>query len=1799
MNFMKKTNEILSTLVANCLAIRMIMGGGGNSYKSPTQVKSNNSRFYFFKGKIPYFLIFIFFVLFLSKSFANNSNYDEIIGRVSKNKTKNSIIKEKSIDEYINSEPDVSAYMGGTSMTIAVGSSSICSGNSTTVTYTWNLGDAPQGYAQYSLDNSTWYDMNAGPLATITSGTAKSISPTSTTTYYGRVVGNTGTVQLTATAKTVTVNTSAGPTTVTGGGTFCDNAVLTAKPPCAATQNFGDDTGNYAYDIGPFYGFYNYSRSCSLILRSELECNTGIITHLSVYVGEGDTHYFSNMTIRLSKTTATTAPTTFPGNGTLVYSGSYTFNKYGWATIDITDFNWDADNLLIETTWQGSWSWNYPGFVYTTQSSNLHTYSYSDTGMPTTGTATTMRPDWGLTFFQPETQTWETSTAGGTGNSYLIGPLNGLYNYSRTASLILRSEVSPEPTTITHLSFYVGTAGSHYFSTIQIHLSTTTATTVSSTFPSNGVNVYNGPYTFSSTGWVTLDITDFNWKSGNLLIETMWAGTYSSNYPYFTYTNTGANLHCYNYSDDGMPSSGTVTTQRPLYRLTFTKPSVYWQNTTSNGTSTATPSLQQTVTNSGTYYFRARSAGGCWGQQGSATVSIDKTNPTYNGYSNVTGYTYFDGTNYWVKGGETFTLDIKHSDDFKVQTQYFGYNHDGCTPNSCGDAPNEIKSYNSNGTFTDWMADDNYLNIIGTSIVAGAWGTTTITNRWSTYVSPNCPEWDWKMNTYLYDWCNHGLGYTALGPWLKVDKTAPTRDDITVNDLCWSTDGTNTYTITVKSTEPRSGFGGAYGIMALINYNLGEPNAGGYFAWHPTNYVHGANQMACTGGGYVSKSTDWGGSRIDLVSASTSIVGNQRTVVFTVRPHSDFIENIGGNKISMYTSDNCNNYGGWDLFNVNFTTMRVPNTPTAATTICNGGSVTLNRSNNPPTGVTYYWQTSPTGTSTANSGSSYTVSPSTTTTYYIRPYSSSGCWGKASAGVTVTVNTPPTAPTLITGTTTICAGGSTTLTATGGSEGSGCTYQWYAGGCGSGTVLGTTSSLSVSPSTTTTYYVRRVGTSPCNNITTACASVTVTVTPNANAGTVSAGTTPQCIGQSTTYSVSGVNLGGNGTGSWSSSNTSVATVNSSGLVSAVGAGTCDIIYTISGGCGSPVSSQASYTVSPNMTATSPSPESVCINTALSPITISTTNATGIGTPTGLPASVTASWTSNKITISGTPTVSGVYNYTIPLTGGCGTVSASGTITVNAPPTDITISNGGYLWYGQTSTDWETASNWLVNSGTQYQIASSAPSSSVNAFVTNVSGTCAPPNQPTVTSVNGICNNLTVSLTGNLSLAANKKLTIKGNLNNEGTITSNSGNIDIAGNWTNTGTFSAGTGTVTFNGNTTQVIKAGSSAFNNVKFENSAGFNVNEAMTINGNADFNNGIVNFMTAGSLTFSNSATSNIGNSTSYVNGIITKTGSSAFNFATGDGVYWGPCGIAAPSASSTITAQYFHSAGPLNWTFAYMCPASNLHHTSGVEHWLLTSTSSTPNVTLYWNTASDVVEPNDLVVAHYNASSSCWENKGAANITGDANAGSVTNAIPFTSYSPITLGTKTKINPLPVELTLFSAECDNNNNVQLYWTTASEINNDYFEIQRSTQGIAWEVIARVQGAGFSNTSLNYDYLDRENPNANTYYRLRQVDYDGRSKFSDIISIRCENNMEKPTISIYPNPFNSILNIEFKNWDMKSAEIELVDITSRTIKTWKLENTLQNFVYEVNLNNLNPAMYMLKIKTSSGVIMRKIEKQ
>ncbi|WP_396168957.1 hypothetical protein [Flavobacterium sp.] len=117
-------------------------------------------------------------------------------------------------------------------------------------------------------------------------------------------------------------------------------------------------------------------------------------------------------------------------------------------------------------------------------------------------------------------------------------------------------------------------------------------------------------------------------------------------------------------------------------------------------------------------------------------------------------------------------------------------------------------------------------------------------------------------------------------------------------------------------------------------------------------------------------------------------------------------------------------------------------------------------------------------------------------------------------------------------------------------------------------------------------------------------------------------------------------------------------------------------------CGTSSIKQLSVTVSSNTAAAASSSPSLCVNSALTNITHTTTGASGISNSgvsgaNGLPSGVSASWSSNTITINGTPTASGTFNYSIPLTGGCGNVNATGTIMVNTLPVSTASNNGPY------------------------------------------------------------------------------------------------------------------------------------------------------------------------------------------------------------------------------------------------------------------------------------------------------------------------------------------------------------------------------------------------------------------------------------------------------------------------------------------------------------------------------------------
>jgi gliding motility-associated-like protein len=207
------------------------------------------------------------------------------------------------------------------------------------------------------------------------------------------------------------------------------------------------------------------------------------------------------------------------------------------------------------------------------------------------------------------------------------------------------------------------------------------------------------------------------------------------------------------------------------------------------------------------------------------------------------------------------------------------------------------------------------------------------------------------------------------------------------------------------------------------------------------------------------------------------------------------------------------------------------------------------------------------------------------------------------------------------------------------------------------------------------------------------------------------------------------------TGSWAAN-----TVTISGTPTS--AGTHNFTVTLSGGCGT-VTATGIIIVNPDntITLTSGAPttnQALCVNTPVTDITYSTTGATGVSF-TGLPAGVTGTWAANTVTINGTPTATGINNYTITLTGGCGTITESGTITVTADNTITFTSAAGTDNQTVCINSAITAITYSTTGATGVTITGlpAGVTGSLAADVVTISGT------PTVSGP----NNYTISLTG--------------------------------------------------------------------------------------------------------------------------------------------------------------------------------------------------------------------------------------------------------------------------------------------------------------------------------------------------------------------------------------------------------------------------------------------------------------------
>lgn len=164
----------------------------------------------------------------------------------------------------------------------------------------------------------------------------------------------------------------------------------------------------------------------------------------------------------------------------------------------------------------------------------------------------------------------------------------------------------------------------------------------------------------------------------------------------------------------------------------------------------------------------------------------------------------------------------------------------------------------------------------------------------------------------------------------------------------------------------------------------------------------------------------------------------------------------------------------------------------------------------------------------------------------------------------------------------------------------------------------------------------------------------------------------------------------------------------------------------------------------------------------------------------------------------------------------------------------------------------------------------------------------------------------------------------------------------------------------------------------------------------------------------------------------------------------------------------------------------------------------------------------------------------NAGVVTVSGISNTHLAINSTSF-----ITLASTSSNTPLPIELLNFSAE-SSENIVHLNWTTTSELNNEFFTVQRSLNTEQWEFVKEIRGAGNSNFVLNYSCSDEQPYSGLSYYRLKQTDFDDSFTYSRIISV--DHVTLNPFFKVFPNPSNNSVTIE-THYNVEQIKFRIFD--------------------------------------------------
>ncbi len=485
---------------------------------------------------------------------------------------------------------------------------------------------------------------------------------------------------------------------------------------------------------------------------------------------------------------------------------------------------------------------------------------------------------------------------------------------------------------------------------------------------------------------------------------------------------------------------------------------------------------------------------------------------------------------------------------------------------------------------------------------------------------------------------------------------------------------------------------------------------------------------------------------------------------------------------------------------------------------------------------------------------------------------------------------------------------------------------------------------------------------------------------------------------------------------------------------------------------------------------------------------------------------------------------------------------------------------------------------------------------------------------------GNYHNLLLENSGTKTLAGN--IIVTGNLNiSAGTLDASASNYNIAlaGNWNNSGgTFNARNATVTFNGSNAQSITSNANSFYNATFNNTASGTsaivLNDDVTVTNTCTMTDGIIN-TGANMLVLSSTTAANLNgfSSAGYVNGNLRRF------IATNTSTYAFPVGT---SAYQRIDVKNNNMTGVtyIDGRFGTMDRhddadfASEGINDGGADYlslslsgmWTIDPNSEpgggTYDILAYTANMSGVFDNEFAVVKRpTNAADGSFWNTGGGTINGNGGAGRMASdgyalRMGLASFSEFAIASQQPSNPLPVQLVSFDAKKIRTGVVEIKWVTATEVNNDFFSVERSGDGINFEEIQVVNGAGNTNRTLNYQTIDGRPLTGVSYYRLAQTDYDGTKSYSDIVSVNNTGAITANSWTVFPNPvtIGGNVNIFGSTNALNKATVEIFEAGSGrkiAFENINAESTKISIDRE-----LNPGVYLVRITENETVQTQKL---